>query len=146
MDDEIQRQLTEAKTIAVVGMSPRPDRPSHYVAKYLMDCGYEIIPVNPAADEILGMKCYPDLKSVPKRVDLVDIFRRSSQVPPIVDDAIETGARFIWMQDGVRHEGAAAKARSRGVSVVMDNCMMRELEARRCGRDARAPRRINLPL
>ena len=133
MDDEIQRQLTEAKTIAVVGMSPRPDRPSHCVAKYLMDCGYEIIPVNPAADEILGMKCYPDLKSVPKRVDLVDIFRRSSQVPPIVDDAIDAGARFIWMQDGVRHEGAAAKARSRGVSVVMDNCMMRELEARRAG-------------
>ena len=125
--DEVQRQLTEAKTIAVVGMSPRPDRPSHYVAKYLMERGYEIIPVNPAVDEILGMKCYPDLKSIPKRVDLADIFRRSSQVPPIVDDALEAGVRFIWMQDGVRHEEAAAKARARGVSVVMDNCMMREL-------------------
>ena len=128
--DEIQRQLTQAKTIAVVGMSPRPDRPSHYVAKYLMERGYKIIPVNPAADEILGMKCYPDLKSVPDRVDLVDIFRRSSQVPPIVDEAIEKGVRFIWMQDGVRHEAAAAKARARGVSVVMDNCMMREHQAR----------------
>ena len=136
--DEIQRQLTEAKTIAVVGMSPRPDRPSHYVAKYLMERGYEIIPVNPAADEILGMKCYPDLKSVPKRVDLADIFRRSSEVPPIVDAALEAGVRFIWMQDGVRHEAAAAKARSRGVSVIMDNCMMREHRARTPdrGRDA----------
>ena len=124
--DEAERQLTQAETIAVVGMSPKPDRPSHYVARYLMENGYKIIPVNPAADEILGMKSYPNLKSVPERIDLVDIFRRSSQVPPIVDDALEIGARFIWMQDGVRHEESAAKARSRGVSVVMDNCTMRE--------------------
>ncbi len=124
--DEIERCLNEAKTIAVIGMSPKPDRPSHYVAKYLMERGYRIIPVNPAADEILGMKCYPDLKSVPERVDLADIFRRSSQVPPIVDDALEIGVRLIWMQDGVRHEESAAKARARGAAVVMDNCMMRE--------------------
>ena len=124
--DEIERQLTQAKTIAVVGMSPKPDRPSHYVAKYLMDNGYKIIPVNPAEDEILGMKSYPDLKSVPERVDMADIFRRSSQVPPIVDEALEIGVRFIWMQDGVRHEESAAKARSLGASVVMDNCTMRE--------------------
>ena len=124
--EETERQLAEAKTIAVVGMSPRPDRPSHYVAKYLMENGYRIIPVNPADDEILGMKSYPNLKSVPERIDLVDIFRRSSQVPPIVDDALEIGARFIWMQDGVIHEESAAKARARGASVVMDNCMMRE--------------------
>ena len=124
--DEAERQLTQAKTIAVVGMSPRADRPSHCVAKYLMESGYRIIPINPAADEILGAKCYPNLQSVPERVDMVDIFRRSSEVPPIVDDALEIGARFIWMQDGVRHEGAASKARARGVSVVMDNCTMRE--------------------
>lgn len=124
--EETERQLTQAKTIAVVGMSPRPDRPSHYVAKYLMENGYRIIPVNPAADEILGMKSYPNLKSVPERIDLVDIFRRPREVPLIVDDALEIGVRFIWMQDGVIHEESAAKARARGASVVMDNCTMRE--------------------
>lgn len=124
--EETERQLTQSKTIAVVGMSPRPDRPSHYVAKYLMENGYRIIPVNPAADEILGMKSYPNLKSVPERIDLVDIFRRPREVPPIVDDALEIGVRFIWMQDGVIHEESAAKARAHGASVVMDNCTMRE--------------------
>ncbi len=124
--DEVERQLTEARTVAVVGMSPRPDRPSHYVAKYLMEQGYRVIPVNPAVDEVLGLRSYPNLGSIPEKVDLVDVFRRSSQTPPIVDEAIEIGAKFIWMQDGVSHEGAAEKARRRGVSVVMDNCMMRE--------------------
>ena len=126
MIDEVELQLTEAKTIAVVGMSPRPERPSHYVAKYLMDQGYTIVPVNPQVDRLLGLTSYPDLRSIPHPVDLVDIFRRSSQVPPIVDDAIAIGARFIWMQDGVIHEAAAAKARAAGLSIVMDNCMLRE--------------------
>ncbi len=123
---EVEMQLRETKAIAVVGMSPRPDRPSHYVAKYLMEQGYRIIPVNPAVDQVLGMKSYPDLVSIPGTIDMVDIFRRSSQVPPIVDDAIAAGARFIWMQDGVVHEDAAAKARASGISVVMDNCTLRE--------------------
>ncbi len=123
---EAEMQLREAKTIAVVGMSPRPDRPSHYVAKYLMEQGYKVIPVNPAVDEVLGIKSYPDIVSIPEDIDMVDIFRRSSQVPPVVDDAIAAGARFIWMQDGVVHEGAAAKARAAGMSVVMDNCTLRE--------------------
>ena len=123
---EAETQLREARTIAVVGMSPRPDRPSHYVAKYLMEQGYKVIPVNPAVDEVLGVKSYPDIASIPEEVDMVDIFRRSSQVPPVVDDAIAAGARFIWMQDGVIHEGAAAKARAAGLSVVMDNCTLRE--------------------
>ena len=123
---EAEMQLREAKTIAVVGMSPRPDRPSQYVAKYLMEQGYKIFPVNPAVDEVLGIKCYPDIVSIPEVVDMVDIFRRSSQVPPVVDDAIAAGARFIWMQDGVVHEAAAAKARAAGMSVVMDNCTLRE--------------------
>lgn len=123
---EAETQLREARTIAVVGMSPRPDRPSHYVAKYLMEQGYKVIPVNPAVDEVLGVKSYPDIASIPEEVDMVDIFRRSSQVPPVVDDAIAAGARFIWMQDGVVHEGAAAKARAAGLSVVMDNCTLRE--------------------
>ena len=123
---EVEMQLRETKAIAVVGMSPRPDRPSHYVAKYLMEQGYRIIPVNLAVDQVLGMKSYPDLVSIPGTIDMVDIFRRSSQVPPIVDDAIAAGARFIWMQDGVIHEDAAAKARASGISVVMDNCTLRE--------------------
>ena len=123
---EAEAQLREANTIAVVGMSPRPDRPSHYVAKYLMEQGYMIIPVNPAVDEVLGMRSYPDLVSIRGTIDMVDIFRRSSHVPPIVDDAIAVGARFIWMQDGVVHEEAAAKARASGISVVMDNCTLRE--------------------
>ena len=123
---EAEMQLREAKSIAVVGMSPRPARPSHYVAKYLMEQGYKIFPVNPVVDEVLGIKCYPDIVSIPEVVDMVDIFRRSSQVPPVVDDAIAAGARFIWMQDGVVHEGAAAKARAAGMSVVMDNCTLRE--------------------
>ena len=123
---EAEIQLRESKTIAVVGMSPRPNRPSHYVAKYLMEQGYKVIPVNPAVEEVLGMKSYPDIVSIPERVDMVDIFRRSSQVTPVVEDAIEAGAQFIWMQDGIINEEAAAKARAAGMSVVMDNCPLRE--------------------
>ena len=126
MTDEIDRILKESRTVAVVGMSPRPDRPSHYVAKYLLESGYDIIPVNPQVDEVLGLKSYPNLSSIPRHVDLVDIFRRSIQVPPIVDEAIEIGAQFVWMQDGVIHEEAAAKAREAGATVVMDNCTLRE--------------------
>lgn len=133
MKDEIERILSESQTVAVVGMSPRPDRPSHYVAKYLMDNGYDIIPVNPLVEEVLGLKSYPDLSSVPREIDLVDIFRLSSLVPPIVDEAIAIGARYIWMQDGVVHEEAAARARAAGLSVVMDNCTLRE-HSRRFGR------------
>jgi predicted CoA-binding protein len=132
MFDEIDRILAESRTVAVVGMSPRPERPSHYVAKYLMEQGYDIVPVNPQVDEVLGLKSYPDLTSIPRQVDLVDIFRRSNQVPPIVDEAIDIGAKFIWMQDGVIHEGAAAKARAAGLPVVMDNCTLRE-HSRRFG-------------
>lgn len=124
--DEIERQLTQARTIAVVGMSPRPERPSHYVAKYLMEQGYTIVPVNPAVSEVLGLVSYPDLESIPFSIDLVDIFRRPNHVPPIVDSAIPIGAKFIWMQDGVIHEGAADRARRAGLSVVMDDCMLRE--------------------
>ena len=123
---DVETQLRESKTIAVVGMSPRPNRPSHYVAKYLMEQGYKVIPVNPAVEEVLSMKSYPDIVSIPERVDMVDIFRRSSQVPPVVEDAIVAGARFIWMQDGVVNEDAAARARAAGMSVVMDNCTLRE--------------------
>ncbi len=119
--DRIEEQLSQSNTIAVVGLSPNPDRPSHYVAKYLQEQGYRIIPVNPLIDEVLGEKSYPDLKSVPEPIDMVDIFRRSELVRPIVDEAIAIGARYIWMQDDVQDEAAAARARAAGMSVVMNN-------------------------
>ena len=121
MMDLIEEQLTRSKTIAVVGLSPNLERDSHRVAKYLKEQGYRIIPVNPTVDEVLGEKSYPDLNSVPEPVDMVDIFRRSETVPPVVDEAIEIGAKYIWMQDGVVHEKAAKKAEEAGILVIMDN-------------------------
>ena len=99
--DVIEEQLTNSKTIAVVGLSPDPVRPSHYVSKYLQEQGYRIIPVNPRLQEVLGERCYPDLPSIPEPVDMVDIFRRSEYVGPIVEEAIAIGAKYIWMQYGV---------------------------------------------
>jgi len=122
----IARILRESKTIAVVGLSDKPDRPSYRVAKYLQDHGYRIIPVNPALTEVLGERAYPDLLAVPEPVDVVDIFRQSEAVPPIVEQAIAIGARAVWMQEGVVHETAAARARQAGLDVVMDRCMFKE--------------------
>ena len=119
--DVIEEQLTNSRTIAVVGISENPERPSHYVAKYLKEHGFKIIPVNPGIDQVLGEVCYPDLASVPEPIDMVDIFRRSEHVAPIVEDAIQIGAKFIWMQDGVVDHRAAEKAEYAGLSVVMDN-------------------------
>ena len=118
--------LEESKVIAVVGLSPKPERDSHEVAKYLQDQGYRIVPVNPKADTILGEKSYPDLASIPEKVDVVDIFRRSDDVPPVVDQAIDIGAKAVWMQLGIVNEDAAAKAREAGLGVVMDRCMLVE--------------------
>ena len=118
--------LEKSKVIAVVGLSPKPERDSHEVAKYLQDQGYRIVPVNPRADTILGEKSYPDLASIPEKVDVVDIFRRSDDVPPVVDQAIDIGAKAVWMQLGIVNEGAAAKAREAGLGVVMDRCMLVE--------------------
>ena len=115
------KQLDGSQTIAVFGFSPNPERPSHYVAKYLQEVGYRIIPVNPALEDGLGEKCYPDLESIPEPVDMVDVFRRSEFVGPVVDGAIAIGAKYIWMQDGVVNEEAAVRARDAGLSVVMDN-------------------------
>ena len=123
---EIKRILEKSKTIAVVGLSPREERDSHRVAKYLQGQGYRIIPVNPNADEVLGERSYPDLTSVPDPIDVVDVFRRSEAVPEIVEEAIKVGARTFWMQQGVIHEEAAARAREAGLQVVMDRCMMIE--------------------
>ena len=119
--DTVAEQLLNSRTIAVVGLSPKPERPSHYVAKYLQQQGYRIIPVNPLVETVLGENSYPDLRSVPVPVDLVDIFRRSDNVMPVVVEAIEIGAPYVWMQDGIVNEEAAAMARAAGLSVVMDN-------------------------
>lgn len=124
--EHIEGILKRAKTIAVVGLSPKADRPSYGVASYLKEQGYRIIPVNPAADEVLGEKCYPDLSSIGERVDVVDIFRRAEDVPPIVEEAIKIGAETVWMQEGIVSEEAAARAREAGLEVVMDRCMLQE--------------------
>jgi predicted CoA-binding protein len=119
--DLVEEQLRNSKTIAVVGLSDNPERDSHRVAKYLQSQGYRIIPVNPMIEETLGERSYPDLKSVPEPIDMVDIFRRSELVPPVVDEAIEVGVRYIWMQDGVINYEAAARAEAVGIPVVMDD-------------------------
>jgi predicted CoA-binding protein len=124
----IEKILKESRTIAVVGLSSNAERPSHEVAHYLQNRGYRIIPVNPNASEVLGERAYPDLLSVPDRVDVVDIFRRPEAVPPIVGQAIKIGAKAIWMQEGIRNPGAAEQAQASGLLVVMDRCMMEEVK------------------
>ncbi len=114
------------KNIAVVGISDDPERPSHYVASFLATHGYNIIPVNPKLTAWEGKKCYPDLLSIPVKVDVVDIFRRPEAVPSVVDEAIKIKARVVWMQEGIVNEEAAAKARAAGIEVVMDRCMKKE--------------------
>ena len=118
--------IQAGETVAVVGLSPREERYSHQVAKYLQSQGYHIIPVNPNADEVLGERSYPDLVSIPEPIDVVDVFRRSEAVPEIVEEAIKVGAKTVWMQEGVIHEEAAARAREAGLQVVMDRCTMKE--------------------
>lgn len=127
---DIDRILDTCKTVAVVGLSPRPDRDSNGVAAYIQERGYRVIPVNPAASEILGEKCYPNLTSIPDPVDVVDIFRRSEEVPAVVADAITIGARVVWMQKGVVSEEGVSAARKAGLMVVMDECMECEVRAR----------------
>lgn len=122
-DDALKEILLSAGTVASVGLSSNPEKDSYGVASYLMGQGYRIIPVNPTATEILGEKSYPDLQSVPDKIDVVQVFRKPEDVPPIVDDAIQSGAKVIWMQEGIVHEEAAQKAREAGLQVVMDACM-----------------------
>src|SRR5258706_8531148 len=127
---EISELLARAKNIAVVGLSPNPDRPSFGVARYLQEQGYHIIPVNPGHKEILGEKSYPSLTEIPEPIDVVDIFRRPEAVPEIVDQAIQKKAKAIWMQEGIVHNQAAEKARQAGMIVVMNKCMLKEHAAR----------------
>ena len=123
---KIAELLHSSRTIAVVGLSSKRYRPSFGVAEYMKNAGFRIIPVNPIETQILGEKAYADLASVPEHIDIVDIFRRSEFVAEIVDTAIRIGARAIWMQEGVVHEEAAAKARAAGLEVVMDRCILKE--------------------
>lgn len=124
-DKETINQILQMKTIAVVGMSPKPERPSHYVALYLRDHGYKIIPVNPGQREIAGETCYPSLKDIPKPVDVVDVFRRPEHVLPIAEATVEIGAKALWLQDGVINKEAAKLAEEAGLLVVMNDCMLR---------------------
>jgi predicted CoA-binding protein len=121
--EEITAILQHYRTVAVVGLSTDPQRPSHQVAEYLQSQGYRIIPVNPQCQEVLGEKCYASLKDVPDKVEVVDIFRQTEAIPGIVEEAIAVGAKVIWMQLGLESPEAAARARSAGLQVVMNRCM-----------------------
>ena len=120
---DLRRILTDYKRVAMVGLSDDWSRPSNFAGKYLLDHGFEVIPVNPKYDEILGQKCYRDLQDIPLTVDIVDLFQRTERVPPFVDQAIEIGAKVVWMQLGIIHQEAAQKALDAGLEVVMDRCM-----------------------
>lgn len=121
--NEIKKILEQSNTIAVVGLSPKENRPSNMVGRYLLNVGYTVIPVNPGHKEILGRKCYPNLSEISEHIDIVDLFRRSEDVLPIVEDAIAIGAKVIWMQQGIINHQAAARAEEAGLSVIMDRCI-----------------------
>ena len=123
-DKEIRGILESYKTIAVVGLSSHPEKPSHFVPKYLQAQGYRIIPVHPTVEgTLLGERVYPNLRAIPEKVEIVEIFRPARDVPPLVEDAIAIGAKVIWMQEGIVHNEAAERARSAGLKVVMGLCM-----------------------
>lgn len=123
-NDELMKGiLLSAKTIASVGLSGNEEKVSHWVGVYLQGEGYRVIPVNPTTEKILGEKSYPDLASIPEKIDVVQVFRRPEDVPPVVEDAIKIGAKAVWMQEGIVNEEAAQMARDAGLQVVMDACM-----------------------
>jgi predicted CoA-binding protein len=122
-DKEVEGILRESKTIAVIGLSPKEDRASNRVTRYMIEAGYEIIPVNPKCDEILGRKSYSSLSEVPVKIDIVDIFRKLDAVPGIVDEAIKIKAKTIWMQENIVHNVAAKTAKDAGLKVVMNKCI-----------------------
>ena len=125
MDDinELRRILRANRVIAVVGLSADWFRPSYFAAKYMLEHGYQVIPVNPKYGEILGQKCYKSLRDIPQKVDIVDVFRKTQDVPPMAEDAIAIGARVLWQQLGVKNEAAAARACAAGLDAVMDRCV-----------------------
>ncbi len=122
-DQRLRDILTSTKTIASVGLSSNQEKESYWIVSYLKAQGYRIIPVNPTATEILGEKVYASLSDIPDKVDVVQIFRKPEDVPPVVEEAIKIGAKVVWMQEGIRHEAAAQQAREAGLQVVMDACM-----------------------
>ncbi len=124
--DQIRSLLREVKTIAVVGLSPRAERPSYRVSRAMQGFGYRIVPVRPAVAEVLGEKAYARLSDIPFTVDLVDVFRNADEVGPIVDECIALGVKRLWLQDGVVNEEAAERARAAGITVVMDRCVWRD--------------------
>jgi predicted CoA-binding protein len=127
-DQEIKEVLRSSKTVAVIGISPKEDRPSYGVASYLKSKGYRIIPVRPDGDKILGEKVYHSLAEIPREIeiDVVDIFRKSEDVPPVVEEAIHRGAKVVWMQEGIINQEACTKAEKAGLKVVMDRCTKKE--------------------
>ncbi|MGA8035077.1 MAG: CoA-binding protein [Candidatus Acidiferrales bacterium] len=129
--DEITKLLQSARTIAIVGLSSRESRPSYGVARYLQSAGYRVISVNPAETEVLGERSYGRLEDVPGKIDIIDVFRRSEYVPEIVESAIRIGAKAVWMQEGVVNQAAAERARKAGLTVVMDQCILKEHIGRR---------------
>ncbi len=130
LESLIDRILSETRTIAVVGISDKPHRPSHSVARFLKEKGYRVIPVNPMVKEVLGERAYGSVSEIPERVDLVDVFRKSSEVPPIAREAVRSGAKFFWMQEGVENEDARRMLADAGIEVVMDRCVKKEIEKR----------------
>jgi uncharacterized protein len=132
--DPITKILKESRTIAVVGLSSNPMRPSHGVTEYMQCAGYRIIPVNPNETEVLGEKSYARLEDVPEKIDIVNVFRRAKEVPPVVESAIRIGAKVLWMQLGVENEQAAEKARAAGLTVVEDACILVEHRMRKQSR------------
>lgn len=126
MSPEIAELLRTSKTIAVVGLSSKRHRPSYGVTEYMQRQGYRIIPVNPHEDAVLGERAYPDLESIPEKVDIVNIFRRSEHVPEVVEAAIKIGAKAVWMQEGVFHPEAARRAEAAGLLVIQDRCILKE--------------------
>lgn len=130
-DDELRKILSEAETIAVVGASSSPDRPSHGVFRRLLTAGYRVVPVNPNETEVLGQKAYPSLADVPYPIDVVDVFRRAEYTPDVADDAVRAKAKMLWLQSGIVNEEAARRARAGGLMVVMDACLGVELSVLR---------------
>jgi uncharacterized protein len=126
MSTRIEEIFKSCKTVAVVGLSNDESRPSYRIARYLQGCGFKVIPVNPNVQEVLGEKAYPSLRDVPEKIDIVDVFRRSEDVPPIAEDAIAIGAKCLWLQEGIVNKQAAKKAEEAGLDVVMDRCIMME--------------------
>ena len=119
----LRRILKQSRTLAIVGLSANWYRPSYFAAKYMQEHGYRIIPVNPAYEEVLGEKCYPSLKDIPEKIDIVDCFRKSEDIEPIAREAIEIGAKVLWLQIGVMNEKATDMARAAGLEVVQDRCV-----------------------